>query len=387
MSEFDSRRIHVGYDREAFCSQTIGGVSRYFSSIMDAFLDRPELGIDVDVLFSRSINEHLSLNLCRRIEPRTSRELLLLSVRGMNRFGNQGLRNRLLAAIGGPIGASHELDIIHVTGFSPQPRDLVPGVPVAVTIQDLIPQLMPEYWKGWNPQQGRDTVIKSASIIFVPSEVTKSNLLQVEGKLKCEVRVVSHGVDLDVFTVEKGSQDPQIVDFPYVLFVGRRSRYKRFDLLLRAVSQVRSRGLDIGLVIAGGGRLSRGEKSAVLDVLPRERFLQLSPSDLELAALLRHAEGLCLPSEAEGFGLPILEAFACGCPCVLTDIPVFREVAGESALFFTLGDEDSLAENLMRVASDVQVQRNLANAGVEHAAGFGWQHAAEALASGYRSVL
>lgn len=387
MSEHESRSVRVGYDREAFCSQTVGGVSRYFSSIIGEFLDRPELGIDVNLLFSRSINEHLSLNLSRRIEPKVSRELLLLNVRAVNRFGNQRLRHRLLAAIGGPVGTSQELDIIHVTGFSPQPRDLAPGVPVAVTIHDLIPELMPEYWKGWDPHQGRDDVISSASIIFVPSEATKSDLLRVEGTLNCEVRVVPHGVDLDVFTAKEVSKDPQNIDFAYVLFVGRRSRYKRFDLLLRAISQVRSRGLDIGLVIAGGGQLSRGEKSAVLNALPRKRFRQVSPSDHELAALLRHAESFCFPSEAEGFGIPILEALACGCPCVLTDIPVFREVAGESALFFALGDAESLAEELMRVVSDCQVQRNLAHAGVEHAAGFGWHRAAQVIASGYRSVL
>jgi glycosyltransferase involved in cell wall biosynthesis len=260
------------------------------------------------------------------------------------------------------------------------------GTPIAMTIHDLIPTLFPEYWKGWNPHRDRGSIVTKASVIFVPSEVTKVDLLEFEGELHCEIIVVPHGVNPKIFTTNSDDKVRRI-DFPYFLFIGRRSRYKRFGLLLEALSNVRLRGHDVGLVIVGGGRLSHDEKSLVGAALPGDRFCHESSSDYGLAQLLRQAEALCFPSKIEGFGLPILEAMACGCPCVLSDIPIFREVSGNSALFFDSESVESLTQEMIQIISDLRLRETLVKVGTTRAESLTWRRAAETVASGYRSIL
>jgi glycosyltransferase involved in cell wall biosynthesis len=97
------------------------------------------------------------------------------------------------------------------------------------------------------------------------------------------------------------------------------------------------------------------------------------------------AAAFIFPSLAEGFGLPVIEAMGCGCPVIASDIPVFREVAGDAALFFDPHDPAALAD-MMRRSLDSSVRTPLASAGRKRAADFSWDKSATILRGVYESL-
>jgi glycosyltransferase involved in cell wall biosynthesis len=119
----------------------------------------------------------------------------------------------------------------------------------------------------------------------------------------------------------------------------------------------------------------------------RDAVVTLGPvPDADLPALYSAAELLALPSLHEGFGLPVLEAMACGTPVVAADIPALAETAGGAALLVDPRDATALAEAMRRLVVDAPLRRRLRAAGLQRAAGFNWDRAAEHTIAVYREV-
>ncbi len=136
---------------------------------------------------------------------------------------------------------------------------------------------------------------------------------------------------------------------PYFLGVGRVEPRKGYPLVLDSLERLWAEGKDTSYVIVGGvGWGMRQFERRIEDhpELGRRLFWFRNASDADLALLYRHARAMVLASVAEGFGLPIVEAARYGAPVIASDIPVFRETAGDGALYFRLLDCDSLAEKM-----------------------------------------
>jgi len=129
----------------------------------------------------------------------------------------------------------------------------------------------------------------------------------------------------------------------YFLFVGRvRVRHKRFELLLRAFDSLLSKNVDLKLVVVSSQAFTFGQRRLLRRFQDRVVLKQgLSPA--AIARWYRHAVAVVLPSEYEGFGIPIIEAQNVGCPVIASNIPVFREVADGGAIYFE-GTAADLAE-------------------------------------------
>ncbi len=160
------------------------------------------------------------------------------------------------------------------------------------------------------------------------------------------------GADFSVAsTGEPSEQAAQIAGGrrPYFLGVGTVEPRKGYALVLDALDRLWGEGLDFAYVIVGGRGWSMGHFENRLRRHPefgRRLFWLQRAGDADLSLLYAHARALALASVAEGFGLPIVEAANYGAPVIATDIPVFREVAGDSARYFALLDADSLAAQL-----------------------------------------
>lgn len=130
---------------------------------------------------------------------------------------------------------------------------------------------------------------------------------------------------------------------PYLLHVGSCIPRKRIDVLVRVLVELRRRGVDVALV-QNGGTFTDAQRAEIHAHGLASTVVQLSGQAREtVAALYRGALATLVTSEAEGFGLPVVEALACGTPVIASDLPVLREVGGDAAIYCPVGDADAFA--------------------------------------------
>ena len=174
---------------------------------------------------------------------------------------------------------------------------------------------------------------------------------------------------------------------PLLLHVGSTIRRKRIDLLLNIFAQVRHE-LPAAKLIRVGGRLSPDQITLAANLGIGNDVIELPFLDRDcLAAVYRRCDLLLLPSESEGFGLPLIEAMACGCPVIASDIPAFREVGGEAAVFVELEALGSWRTAVLDVFEEIQTPASLFTRRTRclaNAARFDWARAASQLVGVYQ---
>ena len=365
--------------------QTSGGVSRYFSNLISEFLKDPELNTDPVLLFRATVNEHLADLEIAGVTALPFSNIPAAAVKATRHQPSARLREVVLSVLGGG-SVNSRCDVVHLTHFHPREKDAQSGTKVAVTVHDMISEMRPSDWHGRNPHPRKRELVLSADLVFCVSAATADSLNEVYGRIPGIVVTAPHGVNSAIFR-PRATPRPNALGRPYVLYVGSRSRYKNFGVLLGALSMLRKEGHDLGLVLAGGGVLRSAERQSIARVLSRREFLHYFPSDQELAGLYSGAAAFCFPSLQEGFGLPILEAMACGCPAVISDIPVFREVGGEAAEYFDPCAPESLAHKLSIVLEDSERREHLHARGLGRAESFTWHKTAKLVCQAYESVV
>jgi len=189
------------------------------------------------------------------------------------------------------------------------------------------------------------------------------------------LRVVHNGVDLDKFCPAEMPSEPRS---PYIAVVGNQDPRKNIATLLEAFPSFRARLRACRLVMVGPGQPSTPPPAAV----DCRGYLD----DDALVSLYRNALLVVQPSLYEGFGLPILEAMACGAPVACAAIPVFREVAADCARYFNPRNAEAIADSMAELAGDTVARETLAAKGVERAQQFSWDRSAEKLLQTFSEV-
>ena len=217
--------------------------------------------------------------------------------------------------------------------------------------------------------------------VVAVSDATRRDLERHYPAAAGRVRVIPSASVLDPAALL--GEDPAEVEGPYVLAVGNATHNKNFGLLAEAVARIAPRRPDLAVVHVG-----EDPSDAVAGTLRRRgaatRVVRLSRiDDRRLAALYRGALCLCVPSFAEGFCLPVLEAQALGCPVVCSDRSATPEVAGEGALTFDPADATALAACLGRLLDEPGLRETLAAQGRRNQARYTW----DATARGYADLL
>ncbi|MFB2771714.1 glycosyltransferase family 4 protein [Pelatocladus sp. BLCC-F211] len=245
---------------------------------------------------------------------------------------------------------------------------------------DMIPEVM-----GWDMNhpmwQDKQQAIKHASAYIAISKNTALDLAKCFNHISLESLTVAYCGVSSTFK-ESTSEDVSFlktkygITKPYFLLAGIGTGYKNSILFFQAFSQlVSSYGFDI-VVTGSGGLLESQFRSCTFGSVVH--MLQLN--DEELAIAYSGAVALVYPSKYEGFGLPVLEAMACGCPVITCPNASIPEVAGEAAIYINYDDVDGLANALCEVQKP-SVRQSLIAAGLEQAKKFSWSKMAEIVSS------
>lgn len=354
-------------DDQIFLSQVRGGISRYFVELMRAYQADPSLDIEVVSRPRWTQNEHLLDSGLGRTPPLKAARRRGVIMRA-NRLGR------------GPGSA----DVMHHTQYDRRYLRHPARVGLrVVTVFDMIPELFPEMFPGGSPHRDKRQFVEAADLILCISEATRADLVRVYGDPTATVRVTPLGVDARFHP--NATRHPALPE-RYVLFVGERGGYKDFDVLLKAFA-LAELPQDVMLAVVGGGAADPAERANLRSLGLVDRVVRIAPIDSDLPGAYAHAQCFVFPSRYEGFGLPTLEAMACGCPAILAASAAHPEVGGDAALYFPPGDHSELARVLSRLIGRPDLRTQQRAAGLARAQRFTWTETARRTVRAYREGL
>jgi glycosyltransferase involved in cell wall biosynthesis len=293
------------------------------------------------------------------------------------------------------------LDVFHAptvhtrASLAPVPSGL--GCKLVVTVHDLIPltfyggsgQDLPRKMRlfyGWNLRRAL-----RADHILTVSETSKADILRHSGIPDQRLTAVYNGVAPPVRSQPSCQDRLSLVDVqsPYFLFVGSWEPRKNIVRLLEAFDVAVGRGLRQKLVLvvdsASGHEVDALSHAKHPETRTRVKFLHHVDEET-MWALYRQAEALAYPSLYEGFGLPGVQAMACGTPVVASSCGALSEVLGDAARFVDPLDVGAIAEGLLEVGGDASLRERLSNAGIERSSRYNWQETARKTINVYEAI-
>ncbi|MGQ0600579.1 MAG: glycosyltransferase family 4 protein [Anaerolineales bacterium] len=297
---------------------------------------------------------------------------------------------------------SANADLAHVPHWAPP---LSSPVPVVVTIHDVIPLVIPEYRGDWRVRLYTSLVTvaaRGAAVILADSEQSRRDIVQHLGVPEAKVRAVSLAADAR-YTPQhdwradeaaRANYNMPVDSGSYVLYLGGFDARKNVRALLSAWTWVSgSLGEQIPLVLGGAlpqsdGRLFEDYRALALhlEIADTVRFIG-AVAEADKPALYRGAACFVFPSRYEGFGLPPLEAMACGTPVITTDAGSIGEVVGEAAYLIDPTDTRKFGAGLITCLVEPSVSDHLKARGLERAKKFSWERTARETVAAYESVF
>lgn len=355
--------VRVEYDSQIFDRQRRGGISRYFIELIRS-LRATQRDVEPWISAGWSTSEML-------VEAGFARRLPVARGLTVSRW-----LDRVMPS------SSWRAELYHPTYYDPSFLRRRGGRPMAVTVVDMIPELAPALFGGRNPHLDKARYVREASLVLAISNTAASDLQQVYGAVSAPVVVTPLGVSSAFRPTQRPTSER-----PYLLYAGNRGSYKDYGVLAEALAVVRRANPEVRLIVVGGGPWSSEEDALHRRLGVAHAVRHRDATDDELAALMSGSLAFVFPSRLEGFGLPTIEAMACGAPVVLAEASVHPEVGGDAALYFAPGDPSSLAAQLDRLIHDQDLRNRHGRLGLDRAREFTWSRTASLTAAAYRSVL
>ncbi len=370
--------------RIAFTAQLLGdtasGVERYVRYLLDE-LDALTAGShhQIDVYVNASKKDYSWRRLAAKRVAGISHSRLL-------RIGWEQL---VFPAVTGG-----KYDLVHAPAYI---EPLLSKVPVVLTVHDLIALERPELCSWANMLHYRLLLppsIRRAAHIIAPSNWVRSRILRLFNLPADRVTVIYEGVsDLFRMPVDPRVQRRTIESYGLtgriILFVGNIEPKKNLTLLLQVFDRLKPRYRDLKLVICGRIRWKSRRFRIALKRLRFSHDVVLTGylKDEAVRALYGLAEVFVFPSLTEGFGVPPLEAMACGTPVVASNRGALAEILSSAALAVDPADELELESSLRRVLDSIDLKQELREKGLAHSKLFSWQKAALETLEVYDGVL
>ena len=367
--------MNVVFDGQAFSFQEFGGISRYYSKLLEHFAETP--GISAELLIKYSNNVHLN-------------ELHLVQTRpffASFRFKGRNEIIKFLNRLYFKRVFSSKVDgqVFHPTYYHPYFLDLLGNTPFVLTIHDMAHERYPEMFSKFDHTSSNKRIVAHrANRIIAVSEYTKNEIVSLMGIESSRIDVVPHATTLTAPNVNH----PRVpLPDEYILYVGKRNTYKNFPILLQTLHLLRVSGRKSSLICAGGGFFTKQELTEIGRLNLGEVVLQMSADDNLLAYLYSRAKAFVYPSLYEGFGIPILEAFACGCPAILSNRTSLPEIGGDAARYFDPENASDLSGILLEVLQNSELAQNMRTKGLERIKLFSWERTAKKTMETYQKVV
>jgi glycosyltransferase involved in cell wall biosynthesis len=237
------------------------------------------------------------------------------------------------------------------------------------------------FCKRWGLRLTLPQQLRRARAIVVPSETVKRELVHGLGIDDASVHVIPNGVDAERFAPGV-SPNATLGSAPFFLTVGHREFRKNLTLLIRVMGRLQDEGYPHRLVVVGRRIPNYDAPERLMSELNLDDRVVFrdDETDAGLADLYRGATAFLFPSLYEGFGIPLIEAMAAGCPVVATRTPIFEELAASRAIG-GLHDPDTWLPEIRRIIGDGKYRAGLVAAGLQCAARFNWDAPADQLAA------
>lgn len=370
--------MKILFDHQIFDLQQYGGISRYFCELMSHYAAVQEPEFELACPFTS--NAYLWGAPFLKLNTPLTRK----------RFKGSGLINNLLAGRKNRSAAeialrAKDFDLFHPTYYDPYFLPLLGDKPFVLTVHDMIHERYPEGFPLEDmTADWKKMLVQCAAHIIAVSDSTKADLIDYCHVSADKISVIQHGCSFGHFSAKDSSSDSLKQS---LLFVGDRSRYKNFTFAVLALAPLFKKYPALELLCVGGGDFTKEEQSlfAALKVINRCR--QVKFDDDALAAAYSSSAALIFPSRCEGFGIPVLEAFACGCPVLLSSSTSLPEVGGDAALYFDPYNGAELFYQADRLLTDNFLRDKLVMAGRARVREFIWERTAAETQAVYSKVL
>ena len=362
--------MRLAFDEQIFAVQAYGGISRDFFEQARVIRKDSGLGIELSPLRAPIVNEFVLQ------DPDLTEWLQVRRASGPY---------RALSHYWGRARRRERVDVVHNTFYLPRGLGDYPGARRVSTIHDMIPELLPKSRRKLDLLTRKASYVRASDHIICVSESTRADLLRVYADINVPVTVAYPGVSTN-FTPRAPKLEG--VDNPYLLHIGNRGGYKDGATLLSAFLLIASTFPELSLLFVGGADLTHNERKMVeASHVDERRVMQISLPDHLVPSAYAHATITVFPSRYEGFGLPAVEAMACGSPLVLAETSSLPEVGGDAAAYFSPGDDRMLANLLTEILQDERQQREMVSRGMSRAQAFTWDAYALENIKAYNQVL
>jgi len=379
--------MRILYDFQNFSYQKYGGISRYFKELITSLSNFNNISCVFPSFFSENIYHE---NLKVHIEPTYKWITILLNkiLHSESKIKNSIIhRYNRISSIRKI--KKNDFDVFHPTYYEPYFIDAC-NKPFVITVHDLIHEKFPNYFTEKSFLTDKKRILNSASRLIAISESTKNDLIEIYGILESKIDVIHHGINSSFAETQISSSISKYVNEfqtkKYILYVGARWFYKDFYFFIKSCLQILLENSEISIVCTGAS-FNNEEIKFLKEINVSKRVFHINANDIELNFIYKNAIFFVYPSTYEGFGMPILEAFSAGCPCLLSDIDVFKEVASDSAQYYKCSDEKDFIDKANLLLTDSKLRNEFILKGYIRVKEFSWEKTAQKTLETYQKAI